>query len=142
MNSDRLRRELFTERSYSEMEKDIVYRKMLDEMRNALAQNHRLVLDATFHKRNTRKLFTNEMQGNGKSVFIEVQADEEIIRERVKKEREYSGADIEVYKLIRQQNEPLTEPHLILLSTNEKIHEMLEKVAKYLKINHDEGTNK
>ena len=102
-------------------------------MRNALAQNKNLVLDATFHKKDTRKLFTDEMEGKGEIIFIEVQADEEIIRERVRKKREYSDADFKVYKIILQQNEPLTEPHLILQSTNDNIDEMLEKADVYLK---------
>lgn len=139
VNSDRLRKELFTVRDYSEREKSIVYKKMLDEMRNALAQNNHLVLDATFHKRDTRKLFMDEMHGKGAIVFIEVQADEDIIRERVSKKREHSEADFEVYKLIREQYEAHTEPHLILQSTNENIDEMMEETANYLK-RHDTRT--
>ncbi|MEO7313909.1 MAG: ATP-binding protein [Ginsengibacter sp.] len=133
VNSDRIRKELFSERDYSEREKYIVYEKMLEEMRSALAQNNHLVLDATFHKKDTRKLFTDEMQGKEEIIFLEIQADEEIIRERVKKKREFSDADFDVYKRILQQNEPLTEPHLILQSTNDNIDEMLEKADVYLK---------
>lgn len=142
VNSDKLRNELFTERDYSDRENKIVYDHMLEEMVQAVAQNKNLVLDATFHKEETRKLFINKFQGEGEIIFIEVQADEEIIRERVQKVRKYSEADFEVYKLIREQNEPLIEPHLILQSTNGNIHEMLEKAAQYLKINHDERANK
>ncbi len=134
LNSDKLRKELFTEVDYSEKEKGIVYEKMLEEMRNVLAQNQNLVMDATFHKKETRKLFTDEIKRKEKIIFMEVQAAEEIIRERVQKERAYSDADFEVYKLIREENESLAEPHLILLSTNGNIQEMLEKASQYLKV--------
>ena len=142
VNSDRLRKELFPVRTYSEQEKKAVYDYMLEEMMQALLQNNSLVLDATFHRKESRELFTDKIQNKGEIVFIEVQADEEIIRERVSKKREYSDADFEVYKLIRQQNESLSDTHLILQSTNDNIDEMLEKAANFLKINYDERANK
>lgn len=142
VNSDRVRKELFTVRNYSEKEKGMVYDKMLQEMKEAAEENKHLILDATFHKKETRKLFTDQWKGEGEIKFIEVQADEEIIRERLQKEREFSDADFEVYKLIRGQNEPLAESHLILQSTNENIHEMIEKAVQYLKLIHDERANR
>lgn len=142
VNSDRLRKELFPKRDYSDQEKKAVYDKMVEEMMQAAAENKNLVLDATFHRKETRQLFTDKMQDKHEIIFIEVQADEEIIRERVKKKRDYSEADFDVYKLIRQQNEPLTKPHLTLQSTNNNIDEMLEKATQDLNINHDERTNK
>ena len=142
VNSDRLGKELFSERDYSDREKEIVYNNMLEEMMQALIKNNSLVLDATFHRKETRDLFINKIQGKGEIIFIDVQADEEIIRERVRKKREYSDADFEVYKLILQQNEPLTEPHLILKSTNDNIEDMLVKATNYLIMNDDARANK
>ncbi|MEO9147139.1 MAG: ATP-binding protein [Ginsengibacter sp.] len=141
VNSDKVRKEMFENRDYSNHEKKIVYNKMIEQMREAVQQNNNLVLDATFHRKDTRKMFTDEMKGEGEISFIEIQADENIIKERVKKERLYSEADFEVYKLIRQHNEPLEAPHLILKSTNDNIDEMLEKAIKYLKTKYDNRTN-
>lgn len=141
VNSDKVRKEMFAERVYSEHEKEMVYNKMLEQMKEAVQQNHSLVLDATFHKEDARKLFVEEMQGKGEILFIEVWADEEIIRERVKKERPYSEADFEVYQFISQHNEPLDVPHLILKSTNDNINEMLHKASTYLKIKNDDRAN-
>ncbi len=142
VNSDRLRKELFQEREYSAQEKKIVYEHMLEEMMLAVVQKKNSIIDATFYRKKTRKLFTDKIQEREKIIFIEVQADEEIIKERVSRKREYSDADFEVYKMIRQQFEPLVEPHLILQSTNDNIDEMLKKAADYLKINNDTRTNK
>ena len=142
VNSDRLRKELFPKSDYSDREKQIVYNHMLEKMMEAVAKKEDLVLDATFHRKETRDHFINKIIGKGEMQFIEVQAAEDIIRERVNRKREDSEADFEVYKLIRQQNEPLTEPHLILKSTNHNIDEMVEKATNYLKTNHDERANK
>lgn len=137
VNSDRLRKELFAERIYTDHEKAAVYEKMLDEMKHHARHNLNLVLDGTFHKKKVRKMFTDELPEKEKIIFIEIQADEDVIRERVRKPRPYSEADFEVYNLIKDQYEPLEEPHLILKSTNQNIDEMLSKASEYLILHHD-----
>ncbi|NEN25799.1 AAA family ATPase [Cryomorpha ignava] len=137
VNSDRVRKELFEKSDYSKEEKKAVYEKMLKVMKGAMEQNNDLVLDATFHEKETRDLFINEAKGTATVFFIEVKADEEIIKERLKKERPYSEADYEVYRMISQKNEPLSEPHLILQSTNDNIDEMLEKAVTTLNLKND-----
>jgi|SRR5690554_695938 len=141
VNSDRVRKELFVKREYTEDEKKAVYRKMLESMNEAVEQNQDLVLDATFHKKETRELFVKEMGKKGSLFFIEVQADEAVIRERLKEKRPYSEADYEVYKIISQKNEPLSTPHLILQSTNDNIGAMLENAMTYLKLKNDASGN-
>ena len=142
INSDRLRKEMFKDRTYSEQEKAAVYKAMLEKMKEAMNQDKNLVLDATFHKNETRKLFIREAERKDGIFFIEIKADENIIRERLKEERSYSEADFEVYKFIRQHYEPLKERHLILESTNENIDSMLQKAADYLKLKDDKGADK
>ena len=141
LNSDQLRKEMFTARSYSEQEKAAVYNVMLLEMKVAVSQNMRLVLDATFYKSETRETFIREMEGKGDIFFIEVMANEDLIRERLKKERPYSEADFNVYKLIRQHWEPMTEPHLVLESTDENIDNMLQRAGQYLRQKNDNRTD-
>ena len=141
VNSDKLRKENFEKRVYSDQEKKVVYDKMLEQMKEYVEQKKNLVLDATFHKKEIRKMFVDEMKGKGGIFFIEIQADENTTRERLKKPRPYSEADFEVYKLISGQNEPLVEPHLILKSTDDNIDEMLRKASEYLKIKNDNRTH-
>lgn len=140
INSDRVRKEMFQKRVYSDEEKKAVYDKMLDQMKESVKRKKNLVLDGTFHKKAIRKIFVEEMKGKSEIIFIEIQADENIVMERLKKERPYSEADFEVYKLISLQNEPLKEPHLVLKSTDNNIDEMLLKSSEYLKIKNDNRT--
>ena len=141
INSDRVRKEMFKSRTYSEQEKAAVYNAMLEKMKEAVDQRKNLVLDATFHKNETRKPFLQEMKGKDKIFFIEVWAAENIARERLKESRPYSEADFEVYKLIRQHWEPLIERHLLLESTDENIDKMLQKAAEYLQWKNDKRTD-
>jgi predicted kinase len=133
ISSDRLRKEMLQERSYSDMEKAFVYSVMLRKTKEAIGQNRNVVLDATFHKKETRDLFVQEITGKTSVFFIEVVASEERIRQRLKKERPDSEADFEVYKKILQQWEPLSASHLTLESTDGNADAMLEKAAQYLK---------
>jgi predicted kinase len=142
VNSDRLRKEMIPVRSYSVEEKAAVYNAMLEKMKGAVKQKRSIVLDATFHRIKTRRLFTQEVKEKDGISFIEITADENLTRQRLKRERAYSEADFEVYKLIRGQWEPLHEPHLILESTDENIDSMLQKAAAYLEIKDDTRTNK
>ena len=132
---------MFKSRTYSEQEKAAVYNEMLEKMKEAVSQRRNLVLDATFHKNETRKPFLQEMKGKDKIFFIEVWAAENIARERLKESRAYSEADFEVYKLIRKHWEPLNERHLLLESTDENIDNMLQKAAAYLQWKDDKRTD-
>ncbi|HRP54787.1 AAA family ATPase [Agriterribacter sp.] len=139
INSDLLRKEMFRERSYTDTEKAFVYSEMLQQAKAATGQNRNVVLDATFHRNETRELFVAGIKDETGIFFIEVVADERTIMQRLKKERPDSEANFEVYKSIRQQWEPLNAPHLILESTNKNIGAMLQKATQYLK--NDDGAD-
>ena len=140
VSSDELRKEMFPSRTYSAVEKAKVYQAMLEKMKRAIIQKKNLVLDATFHRNETRQLFAENAKRNALLYFIELQADQDVTKERLKKRRPYSEADYEVHRLIRQKWEPLEKPHLTLESTNENIAYMLEKATQYL--NNDKGGNR
>lgn len=140
VNSDMLRKELFPNRTYSDAEKGKVYDTMFQKMEEAIAQGKNLVLDATFHKNASRKRFKDGIKEKELLFFIEIQAEENTVKERLKKSRPYSEADFKVHQLIRQQWEPLQIPHLTLVSTNDNIDSMLQVAAQYL--NHESKSNR
>ncbi|MBT8293597.1 MAG: AAA family ATPase [Eudoraea sp.] len=142
LNSDMLRRELFAERTYSNHEKKVVYDNMLNKTKEAIATGQNLVLDATFHKKETRDTFMKQLSDQDEVFYIGLYSVESTIKERLKKSRPYSEADFEVYKLIRQQWEPFNERHLLLESTNNNIEEMLLKATEYLGWKNDTKTDK
>ena len=109
-------------------------------MREAKTQNKNIVLDATFYKDRIRKKVTSETSVDG-IIFIEVWAEESLIKERLLKPREDSEADFEIYRKIKAEWENLSEPHLVLQSTNDNIKEMLQQTMDYLHRN-DKRTNR
>jgi predicted kinase len=135
--SDRVRKEMLSKRTYSDEEKLAVYDEMILKAIEANKLNKNVVLDATFYKKNIRSNFINKIPATERIRFIEVVADESLIRERLQKVREDSEANFEVYKKIKEEWEPMEEPHLTLRSTNDNIEEMLRKTASYLHLEDD-----
>ena len=134
VNSDQVRLQLIADRNYSETEKLQVYDMMLSAMAIAISQQKDIVLDATFYKQSIRTMFEERAAILQESILIiEVTAEEEIIRERVSKPREFSEADFDVYLKLKTIAEPLEQDHLVLHSTNHNIDEMLQDATKYIK---------
>lgn len=133
INSDRVRKKIITQRTYSPNEKQLVYNKMLAQMKLAVKQKKDIVLDGTFYKHSIRKKFIDEARNATCIFFIEVRAAESLIRERLKQTRADSEADFTVYKIIQAQWEPLQEKHLKLQSTNDNINDMLKTAFDYLR---------
>jgi predicted kinase len=142
LSSDRIRKELMAERSYSVREKEKVYSEMLSRMNESVKKNKDLVLDATFYKQRFRDKVSSEISGSNKVAFIEVTAPGWAIKKRLSHEREFSEADFDVYKVIRKEWEPVLEKHLELNSVDNSIEDMLQKAIRYLhQIRNEQGTN-
>jgi predicted kinase len=141
LSSDKMRRAMFDTRTYSIKEKLAVYKEMLKQIREAERQHINLVLDATFYKKDIRKLFLDGVEDMVDIIFIEVRAEESLIRERLKRPRKDSEADFAVYKKIKKQWEPMHKIHLVLQSTDNNIKDMLAKTAEYLHLRDDKRTN-
>jgi predicted kinase len=142
INSDQVRKQMLSKKTYSEKEKLSVYDAMMEKMKVTLEQKKDVVLDATFYKRTIRSKFLDELKGKVESVIIEVKASIPLTRERLEIQRPDSDADFEVYKTIKKQWEPLEGEHLILPSTNDNITDMLQKASDYLKFKDDKRANR
>lgn len=132
---------MFTKRKYTDNEKRAVYHKMLNYAHDSVRTNRSIVLDGTFHKKEFREKFQDKWQPKDLT-FIEVTAEEPLAFTRLQKPREYSEADIEVYKKLRKEWEPFKEEHLILRSTDDNIENMLSQAKAYLRFNNDKRGNK
>lgn len=140
-SSDHIRKSMFPVRTYSSKEKEQVYDEMINRMRLAISEGKNIIMDGTFYLDNLRQKFIRNALPNCTIIFIEVVADEAIIRERLKMSRKDSEADFKVYQLLKTQWEPLKEAHLTLHSTDENIAEMLEIANQYIQSRNDKGTN-
>jgi len=138
LSSDVIRKELIPNPSYSAQEKEQVYESILKKMHEAAKQGHNIVIDATFYQKTIRARFIKEAkQIAANFVFIEIKAEEALIKKRVSAKREYSDADFEVYKKIKAAFEPIEEKHLVLQSKENNIEDMLQITYTFFKRNND-----
>jgi predicted kinase len=133
---------MFPNRTYSIEETLSVYDEMLVQMRQKIKQHRNVVLDATFHQNGIRRKFFEGAEEVDRFICIEVRAEESLIKERLKRSREDSEADFDVYKKIKNKWQPLYDDHLILHSTDDNLNAMLEKTAADLQLMNDKRTNK
>ena len=137
VNTDKVRKEMFTKPTYSDEEKILVYKKLLDEVYHHAHAKKTLVIDGTFHQEKVRNDFIKLSKDLNLDLrWIEVLAKETLIKKRLSKKREFSDADYSVYKLLQQKHEPFyNENHCKikrLISTNTNIDQMIEKAKEYL----------
>ncbi len=138
VSSDITRRLMFNDRTYSDEEKSIVYDEMQDQVKLSIENNASVVLDATFYLADIRLPFLHLAESYDQRIeIIEIQAADEIIKERLAASRHYSEADYAVYLKIKEAFETCTIDHLVLQSTQENINEMLMKAMHYIGMTHE-----
>jgi predicted kinase len=136
INSDELRVSMFSNRTYTDAEKLVVYDAILQGMKRAVEKKKDVVLDATFYKKEVRQKFELAAKYlDAKMVYIEITADEEVISERLQKPRAFSEADYDVYLKVKAMAQPLNKDHLVLVSTNNNLSSMMEDALHYINSN-------
>ena len=110
-----------------------VYRKMLVLTESMVNKKKHVILDGTFYKEEIRQMFLSlALSLKVKIFFIEVTAEDWLVKKRVEKKRAGSEADYDVYLRIKKLFEPMDSKHLMLESTQTNIENMLQKAIQSL----------
>lgn len=135
LSSDRVRKDMIRDISYTPEEKLAVYERMVELAREAVVRrDDDVVVDATFHLQEERRLFSQLLGGETALFKIEIRAKEELIRERLEVPREDSAADFGVYKKIQAEWEPEASEHLVLWSERSNLEDMVHEAMDYMHI--------
>jgi predicted kinase len=133
LNTDIIRKKLGKEGEYDRSTKQEVYDSLLEEAIKNATRHRYVIIDGTFWKGSLRKKFMKMARNvNREILFIEMKADENAIKERMKMDRGRSEADFDVYRKIRKQFEPMSEPHLVMRSDELKLNEMLNRAKQFI----------
>lgn len=133
ISSDLMRKEMDAQGRYAFEDKLNVYEEMAHIAGEELREGKRVVVDATFYRKEMRDLFaTLAKLLHRRMAVIKIVADEQIILERLRQPRAASEADVSVYKLVKSQYEELDGDHLVIESTNDNIGDMLKKATEYI----------
>jgi predicted kinase len=133
LNSDLMRRALGLMGHYAPEDKAAVYAALLERARASLSEGKDVVVDSTFYKESVRAPFRQLASDCATALcWIEVRAQEAVIRERLKTPRPDSEADEAVYEKIRDEAEPLPEAHLVLWSDADPLEKMVAAAREYI----------
>lgn len=134
ISSDALRNKMGLRGKYLPENKALVYQQLAGTAKDLLQKNKIVILDATFYQKKFRELIYSLSEVMGSPLFlIMVQADENIIQQRLSVPRQDSEADHHIYLKIKNQFEPIERPYLILNSTNDNLAENLFAASQYIK---------
>lgn len=132
ISSDSTRKAMNLRGHFDPDDKKKVYLAMLDKARTALLAGQNAIVDSTFIYADVRNAFESVARACGVPFFwVEMRADENSIRERLKTPRTDSEADFSVYLALRAQSEPLRAPHLELWSDKLSLEEMVQAIYHY-----------
>lgn len=132
-NTDMIRDNLNLRGSYDKESKQRVYDELLLRTEETLKSGGIAIVDGTFYLRSLRKTFIDLAEKTGKPIqWIVLEASECVIKARVSQKRTYSEADFEVYKTVKEQYEPIEEPHLTLKSDEQQLSDMVAETKAYL----------
>lgn len=138
INSDATRRAMNAMGRYGFEDKLNVYEEMASRAGDNLRKGRTVVVDATFYHHEMRNLFLTLGKLLHKPIcYLEVQAEEGLIQDRLSRPRTDSEADYAVYQQLKLQYEAPAEDHLILHSTNENISDLLDEALEYIQDIHE-----
>lgn len=133
LSSDKIRKELFPNPTYSPFERKIVYDIMIILAKYLNDARCNCILDATFNREDSRMEIKEKLHLNDKQFHIvECFCPEEVVLSRLKSRKDdYSDATIEVYQKMKKIYEPVKVEHVIVdttLDPQENSHRITEEI--------------
>ncbi len=134
LNTDMIRDQLDLRGQYDRQTKALIYQEMMNKVEAALLKGRNVILDGTFYKRKIREGYRKLAKAQEVEIkWIELKAEEKVIRNRVEKKRTYSEADFNVYLKIKALFEPMRLECLQLQTDREKdLQVLVDEAVQYL----------
>jgi predicted kinase len=138
LSSDQLRVNKNALGKYTLKDKLSIYLALSDQTAKAVDKGQNVVVDATFYHHTMRDLFFELAHIHHTPLYVFLlEADEDLIRERLSKQRELSEADLGVYQSMKLQFEKMDMPHLVLRSEKNNVEQMFQSATNYIFNSHE-----
>lgn len=133
INSDRTRKEMDAQGRYAFEDKLNVYEEMAQRTAEELRRGKGVIVDGTFYCRQMREIFfTLAKLMHLKLAFIEIVADEKVVRKRLRRTKVSGEADLSVHNFVKTQYEQPDIDHLVIESKDDNIEFMLWQAIDYI----------
>jgi predicted kinase len=135
LSSDKIRKELFPNPTYSTFERKLVYEVMIILAKYLSEAKLNCILDATFNKEDSRLEIKEKLQINDKQFhIIECFCPEEVVVSRLKSRKgDYSDATMEVYQKMKKIYESVKDEHIQVdttLDPQENSHKIIAEINR------------
>lgn len=122
-SSDRIRKELFDDVTYSGVESQETYAELYSRTQESLENGVDTIIDGTMSLQYGRDTAADiAAEANANVIFVKLECDEDIVKQRLhersKNSDEVSDADIEVYDGF--EFEPFTRDHVVITNNGNK----------------------
>ncbi|MEE8168463.1 MAG: AAA family ATPase [Candidatus Hydrothermarchaeales archaeon] len=122
LRTDEVRKRILEPLTYSEEEKELVYKATFLIAEHLLRARRNVIIDGTFYKMELRRrIYSIAAATRSEMTVVECIAPESVIKRRMERRarrRTLSDADYEVYKKVKVQYEPIKREHIILDTSN------------------------
>lgn len=133
LSTDFLRDAMGLKGKYDIRSKKTVYDRLMAECKTILESRNSAILEGTFHKKESRTPFTKLAEEmDSRILWIEIVAEENVIKERMKKKRKYSEADFEVYKMMKKSMDPYPAGRIIINSDKYSLEKTIELLQQQI----------
>jgi predicted kinase len=133
LSTDIIRTKMNKTEEYDENTKQYIYDKLKLEMIINLKNGNDVIVEGTFYDNEKRIQFIKAAAALQSPIkFIEIKAEETLIRDRLNQDRAQSEANFKVYQKIKRIFEPFEKQHLELWSYQDNISEMKQEAKKYI----------
>lgn len=134
LSTDKIRKEIIDKPNYSEEEKKLIYNILLLIAKYLHNSGINCILDATF---NNQKAIEDIKKGlnltDDQFKIVECICPEELIISRIQNRKMgYSDADVSIYRMIKENYEPIQEKHIIV-DTSQSLKKIVAEVANRIK---------
>jgi predicted kinase len=135
LSSDKIRKELFSNPTYSSVERKLIYDIMIILAKYLNEARCNCILDATFNREYSRMEIKKKLHLNDRQFYIiECFCPEEAALSRLKSRKDdYSDATIEVYQKMKKIYESVKVEHIAVdttLDPQENAHRITEEIKR------------
>jgi len=139
LSSDKIRKELFPNPTYSPFERKLVYDVMMILAKYLNESGCNCILDATFNREDSRLEIKEKLHLEDREFqIVECLCPEEVVISRLKSRKdEYSDATIETYQKMKKIYEPVKAAQIIIdtsLPPQENSHRIAEEIRRKMEI--------
>jgi len=136
LSTDKIRKELIVNPNYSDREIRLIYDILILFAKYLHNSEINCILDATINEQKSRDDIKKRLDLKDEQFkIIECICPEELIISRIQnRKRDYSDADISIYKMIKNRYEPIKEKHITVDTSNslkEIVEEIINKIQDY-----------